>query len=222
MEASLDSKWKAVLVQELDKPYFRQLQDFVTVQYAQETCYPPAAQVFAALNLCPPEEVRVVIIGQDPYHGPGQANGLCFSVGPNTIIPPSLRNIFIELERQFPGRWPTTSGDLSHWAHQGVLLLNATLTVLAHKPGSHQKKGWETFTDAVIRYLSDRREGLVFMLWGNYAMRKGKHIDAAKHLVLASGHPSPLSANQGKWFGNGHFKKANDYLAAHGKSPITW
>lgn len=222
MKQSLDRRWQAALAKEFDQPYFAALTKFVTTSYAQHECYPPAQKIFEALNMCPPDQVRAVIIGQDPYHGPGQANGLSFSVNPNVPIPASLRNIFVELEAEYPGRWPATSGDLSHWAQQGVLLLNATLTVSAHKAGSHQKKGWETFTDAVIRYLSDQREGIVFMLWGNYAKSKGAIINSEKHLVLESGHPSPLSANQGKWFGHGHFVKANDYLTSRGMPPIEW
>ncbi len=222
MTDGLHPHWQAALAQEFGEPYFRALTEFVTERYAQHECYPPTEKIFAALNLCPPDKVRAVIIGQDPYHGPGQANGLCFSVNPNVPVPASLRNIFLELEAEYPGRWPATSGDLTHWARQGVLLLNATLTVSAHKAGSHQKQGWERFTDAVIRYLSDKREGIAFMLWGNYARSKGKLIDSGRHLILESGHPSPLSANQGKWFGNGHFIKANDYLISRGTPPIEW
>jgi uracil-DNA glycosylase len=183
--------------------------------------YPPPKDIFRAFNLCPFDQVRVVILGQDPYHGPGQANGLCFAVGEQVVLPPSLRNIFKEIEDDLGAPLVHRSGDLERWAKQGVLLLNATLTVSARTPGSHQNKGWEEFTDAVVRALSQKREHLVFILWGNYARAKGSHIDRTKHLVLESAHPSPFSAYNG-FFGGKHFSQANKYLPEHGQEPIDW
>ena len=212
--------WHERLRSEFEAPYFRELTEFVRHEYRTTTCYPPAAQVFAAFDLCPFEQVKVVLLGQDPYHEPGQAEGLCFSVPEGVRQPPSLVNIFKELETDL-GIAPPQCGSLRRWAEQGVLLLNATLTVRAHAAGSHQGRGWETWTDAVIRRLSDERDGLVFLLWGSYAQRKGGCIDTARHLVLRSPHPSPLSAYRG-FFGNRHFSQANAYLVAQGRTPIQW
>lgn len=212
--------WHEQLQGEFDKPYFAQLTDFVRSEYAQNICYPPAAQIFAAFDACPFEQVKVVLLGQDPYHEPGQAEGLCFSVPEGQRFPPSLLNIFKEIKDDL-GQEVPTSGSLLRWAQQGVLLLNATLTVRAHQAGSHQGRGWEELTDAVISRLSTHREGLVFILWGAYAQRKGQHIDTTRHLVLRSPHPSPLSAHRG-FFGNHHFSLTNDYLQRQGKRPIAW
>ncbi len=221
MEVNITESWKNILQPEFEKDYFKKLTSFVKSAYKQQQCYPKGSQIFAAFDAAPFNEVKVVIIGQDPYHGPGQANGLCFSVHEGVAHPPSLQNIFKELEQDLQQPYPT-SGDLSHWAEQGVLLLNATLTVSAHEAGSHQKQGWETFTDAVIRVVSTHLEGVVFLLWGGYAKKKSTLIDQDKHCVLTSGHPSPLSANRGYWFGNKHFSKTNAYLTAQGKVPIKW
>jgi uracil-DNA glycosylase len=221
MDVNITPTWKAILEDEFEKEYFYSLTAFVKEAYDTSTCYPPKEQVFAALNQTPFPDVRVVIIGQDPYHGPGQANGLCFSVADDMQHPPSLRNIFKELENDIGITIPR-SGNLERWAQQGVLLLNATLTVKAHEAGSHQKKGWEQFTDAIIASISEKRAGVVFLLWGGYAKKKGSKIDATKHLVLSSGHPSPLSANRGYWFKNKHFSAANDYFKLHAKKPIYW
>lgn len=212
--------WHAQLQDEFEKPYFHALTDFVRAEYAQHTCYPPASKIFAAFDACPFDAVKVVLLGQDPYHEPGQAEGLCFSVPEGVRFPPSLLNIFKEIQDDLSQPIPP-SGSLLHWAEQGVLLLNATLTVRAHQAGSHQGHGWEELTDAAIRQLSTQREGLVFILWGAYAQRKGQHIDAHRHLVLRSPHPSPLSAHRG-FFGNHHFSLANDYLVKQGLSPILW
>lgn len=216
----LNDSWIELKTGEFGKGYMMQLESFVKAQYDEHVCYPPHHLIFNALNFCPPEEIKVVIIGQDPYHGPHQAHGLSFSVPPGVKTPPSLRNIFKEVTAN-TGVEPENSGDLSRWAKQGVLLLNAILTVRAGEAGSHRRKGWETFTDEVIRYLSESRESLVFMLWGNYAISKGEIIDRSKHLVLESAHPSPLSAHNG-FLGNKHFSGANEYLIQHGKSPIDW
>lgn len=221
MEVKIHPSWKKRLAQEFEKPYFAELAAFVKKEYQGEVVYPPPKYIFRAFDLTPFENVEVVILGQDPYHGPRQANGLCFAVAEGMRLPPSLQNIFKEIEAEFGQPLKNTGGDLARWATQGVLLLNATLTVRARLAGSHQHKGWEQFTDAAIRALSQEREGLVFMLWGNYARTKGAHIDRAKHLVLESPHPSPFSAHNG-FFGNGHFKAANEYLAAHDKRPIDW
>lgn len=207
--------------QEFGKDYFRGLAEFVRSEYRSHRCYPPGKEIFAAFDHCPFESVKVVILGQDPYHGSGQANGLCFSVHRGIAHPPSLTNIFKELESDVGKPYPQ-EGDLTHWADQGVLLLNATLTVRQGQAASHQNRGWETFTDQVIRRLSEDREGVVFMLWGGYARKKGSIIDSSRHLVLQSGHPSPLSANRGYWFGNRHFSKANAYLRKQGKQQIDW
>ena len=220
MNVRIDPTWNAALAAEWSAPYFEGLTGFVRQAYGQSTVYPPASKIFAAFDACPFDKVKVVILGQDPYHEPGQANGLCFSVADGVAQPPSLVNIFKEISSDL-GVQPYPDGDLSRWARQGVLLLNSTLTVEAHRAGSHQGRGWETFTDAAIRALSEGREGIVFMLWGSYAIRKGEHIDRSKHLVLTSPHPSPLSAYRG-FFGNHHFSLANDYLTRRGLTPIDW
>jgi uracil-DNA glycosylase len=217
-DVKMEASWKAVLQTEFEKEYFRQLTTFVRKEYQTQTIYPPAKLIFHAFEKTPFEQVRVVILGQDPYHGAGQAHGLSFSVPEGVSIPPSLRNIFKEVQANFGGTLPK-SGNLERWAEQGVLLLNAVLTVRAAKPASHQKKGWEVFTDAVIRALSEQKEGLVFMLWGKYAQDKGKIIDTKKHLVLKAPHPSPMA--QG-FLGCEHFKKANAYLAQKGEKEIVW
>ena len=221
MQVQIESSWHGQLAREFDQSYFQELTQFVRQEYRSGTCYPPGKQIFSAFDHTPFEQVKVVILGQDPYHGPGQAHGLCFSVNPGIPKPPSLINIFSEIEQDL-GKTPPADGYLMRWADQGVLLLNATLTVRAHQAGSHQRKGWETFTDAVIQKLSEEREGLVFLLWGGYAKKKGARIDTDKHLVLSTGHPSPLSANRGYWFGNKHFSKTNNYLERIGKLPIDW
>lgn len=220
MNVKIEPSWNEQLMTEWEKPYFGQLAQFVHEEYRKGTVYPPASRIFAAFDACPFDKVKVVILGQDPYHGPGQANGLCFSVADGVEIPRSLQNIFKEVHADTGAPIPST-GNLERWARQGVLLLNATLTVRAHSAGSHQNQGWETLTDSVIRHLSDNREGLVFILWGSYAGRKADLIDSGKHLVLKSAHPSPLSAARG-FFGNHHFSRANDYLVSHGKMPIEW
>jgi uracil-DNA glycosylase len=216
----IESTWKEQLAAEFDKPYFQQLTASVRSEYRQTTCYPPGPLIFNAFNLCPFDQVKVVLIGQDPYHEPGQAMGLCFSVNEGIMFPPSLQNIFKEISDDIGTPIPA-SGDLTRWAKQGVMLLNATLTVREHQAGSHQGRGWETFTDAVIQTLAREREHLVFILWGSYAQRKGAFIDRSRHLVLQSAHPSPLSAYRG-FFGNKHFSQANAYLQAHGIEPIKW
>ena len=220
MQVRIDESWREVLQTEFDKPYFELLTDFVRHAYRTTQCFPPAGQIFRAFDLCPFNKVRVVIIGQDPYHDVNQAHGLCFSVQDGVRIPPSLDNIYKELNRDLGKPIPTT-GNLTHWAEQGVLLLNATLTVEAHKAGSHQGKGWEELTDAAIMALNEKRERIVFMLWGSYAQRKGKYIDRRKHLVLEAVHPSPLSAYRG-FIGCGHFSQANNYLLQQGLAPIAW
>ncbi|MDR2145118.1 MAG: uracil-DNA glycosylase [Tannerella sp.] len=220
MDVKIEQTWKACLNEEFQKSYFIQLTDFVRNDYKAETIYPPASLIFNAFNLCPFDKVKVVLLGQDPYHEPGQAHGLCFSVRAGVPFPPSLRNIFKEIHDDL-GKPVPQSGDLTRWAEQGVLLLNATLTVKAHYAGSHQGKGWETFTDAVIRKLTSERKNLVYILWGSYAQRKGEMIDSTQNLVLQSPHPSPLSASRG-FFGNKHFSKANDYLEKTGQTPIEW
>lgn len=221
MNVSIHQSWKEVLQEEFSKPYFEQLVLFVKREYSENICYPKGQQIFSAFNHCPLPEVKVVIIGQDPYHGEGQANGLCFSVHDGIPHPPSLVNIFRELNTDLGVPYPL-SGNLERWASQGVLLLNATLTVRANSAGSHQKQGWETFTDAVIKAVSTHCNHIVFMLWGGYAKEKAKLIDPAKHCILTAGHPSPLSANRGYWFGNKHFSQANAYLKANGKNEIIW
>ena len=221
MQVKIEPSWSSVLEAEFEKDYFKSLTDFVRSEYQQHTCYPPGKLIFNAFNATPFDQVKVVIIGQDPYHGPGQAEGLCFSVPSGIAIPPSLVNIYKELESDIDFTAPNR-GNLKHWADQGTLLLNAILTVRAHQAGSHQNKGWEQFTDAVIQHLNDKREGLVFLLWGGYAKKKGRKINRDQHLVMETGHPSPLSANRGYWFGNKHFSKTNDYLETRGKAPINW
>ena len=220
MNVRIDESWKKRLQSEFEAPYFKELTDFVRQEYATTRVYPPGSQMFAAFDACPFEQVKVVILGQDPYHEPGQAHGLCFSVNDGVPFPPSLQNIFKEIHDDLGTPIPT-SGNLTRWARQGVLLPNATLTVRAHQAGSHQNKGWEQFTDAVIHALAQEREHLVFILWGSYAQRKGDFIDRNRHLVLQSPHPSPLSAHRG-FFGNRHFSRANEYLQAHGITPIQW
>ncbi len=221
MEVKMEASWKKALEEEFGKTYFKELTDFVKKEYGEATVYPSPKAIFRSFALTPFDDVKVVILGQDPYHGQGQANGLSFAVDAEQKIPPSLQNIFKEIEAEYKKPPVHTSGDLSRWAQQGVLLLNATLTVRAHTAGSHQGHGWELFTDAAIKALSDKGEHLVFMLWGNYAKQKGAHIDRVKHLVLESPHPSPFSAHSG-FFGNNHFIKANEYLIQHGQAPIDW
>jgi uracil-DNA glycosylase len=221
MQVKIDDSWKSILQSEFEKPYFKNLIDFVKQEYSSATCYPKGSKIFEAFNLCSFDKVKVVIIGQDPYHGPGQAHGLCFSVNDGIAHPPSLINIFKELETDVGKKYPQ-SGNLEHWAKQGVLLLNATLTVRASNAGSHQNKGWEIFTDTVISEISKGKDNVVFLLWGGFAKRKGVKIDTSKHLVLTCGHPSPLSANRGYWFGNKHFSKTNNYLNNRGLAKIEW
>ena len=221
MEFPISNSWKNRLQAEFKKDYFVNLTNFVAEAYVETICYPEKEVVFSAFNHCSFEDVKVVIIGQDPYHGVGQANGLCFSVYDGTKYPPSLVNIFKELQTDLGIEYPI-SGDLSRWAKQGVFLLNATLTVRESEAGSHQKKGWEKFTDAVIAKISEEKEDVVFLLWGGYAMKKGKKINTTKHCVLNSGHPSPLSANRGYWFGNKHFSQANEFLKSKNIETIKW
>ncbi|MGB4413650.1 MAG: uracil-DNA glycosylase [Paludibacter sp.] len=220
MDVKIEPSWKQVLQTEFDKEYFVGLTDFVRKEYKTKRIFPPAPLIFNAFDRCPFDKVKVVIIGQDPYHGEGQAHGLCFSVNDGVEFPPSLVNIFREIERDL-GKPMPKSGNLTRWAEQGVLLLNATLTVQAHQAGSHQGRGWETFTDAVIRKLAEEKENLVFMLWGNYAQQKGSVINTSRHLALKSVHPSPLSAYRG-FIGCGHFSAANEYLRKTGRSEIEW
>ncbi|MBL7943408.1 MAG: uracil-DNA glycosylase [Flavobacteriales bacterium] len=219
MEVHMSDGWKSLLQTEFIQPYFIELVEFVKSEYRSHTCYPPGKQIFSAFDHCTPDRLKVVILGQDPYHGPGQANGLCFSVADHVAMPPSLKNIFKEVQADVGSPIPTT-GNLSRWADQGVLLLNATLTVRGGAAGSHQGKGWEIFTDAVVRTINDRFEHVVFMLWGNYAKKKGAIIDTRRHLVLTSAHPSPLAG--GAFAGNKHFSQANAYLLQTGKQPILW
>lgn len=221
MDVTLSPPWNAIISKEFKQEYFAELINFVDFEYNNGTCYPRGEQIFSAFNMTPFDKVKVIIIGQDPYHGEGQANGLSFSVPDGITKPPSLVNIFKELKSDLNVDIPD-SGNLEYWARQGVFLLNATLTVRAGQAGSHQNKGWEHFTDAVISYLSNRNKGLVFLLWGGKAQKKGAKIDQSKHLVLSCGHPSPLSANKGHWFGNKHFSKTNQYLEKNGKEPINW
>lgn len=220
MDVKIEPSWKEALKDEFGKDYFGKLTDFVKTEYSSKQIFPAGSQIFNAFDQCPFDKVKVVIIGQDPYHGPGQAHGLCFSVNDGVAFPPSLLNIFKEIERDLSIPYPQ-SGNLTRWAQQGVLLLNATLTVEAHKAGSHQGKGWETFTDAAIRKLATEKQNIVFMLWGSYAQQKGAMIDASKHLVLKSVHPSPLSAYRG-FIGCGHFSQANQFLEAKGLDKINW
>ncbi|MDP3661681.1 MAG: uracil-DNA glycosylase [bacterium] len=216
----IEQSWKNALIEEFEKPYFKELAEFVRSEYLSAKIFPPPAFIFHAFALCPFDATKVVLLGQDPYHGDGQAHGLCFSVPEQTVVPPSLANIYKEIASDIRGT-PPTNGNLEQWAKQGVLLLNATLTVRAHSAGSHQSKGWEVFTDAVIKKLSDEAEHLVFLLWGNYAKKKSEFIDWEKHLVLEAAHPSPFSAYSG-FFGCKHFSQTNNYLARHGKEPIRW
>ncbi len=218
-EVKIEESWKKHLAAEFEKSYFKELTEFVKKEYQATKVYPPPKDIFRAFDLCPFDKVKVVILGQDPYHGENQANGLCFAVHEGIRTPPSLQNIFKELESDL-GRSVDQNPDLSRWAKQGVLLLNATLTVRAGQAGSHQHKGWEEFTDAAIKALNDERENLVFILWGNYAKQKGAHIDFSKHCILESAHPSPFSAD--RFYGNKHFSKANEYLKENNKTPIEW
>ena len=221
MNVKIEESWRRHIGAEFEKPYFARLTEFVRSEYASTKCYPPGNLIFNAFNLCPFDKVKAVIIGQDPYHEPGQAHGLSFSVNDGVPFPPSLVNIFKEIEND-TGTPVPSSGNLTRWAEQGVLLLNATLTVRAHQAASHQRKGWEEFTDAAIQALSRDRNHLVFILWGGYARSKARLIDATRHLILQSVHPSPLSANRGGWFGNHHFSLCNSYLEANGMTPIRW
>ena len=221
MNVKISPDWQGLLQKEFDSDYFVHLTDFVRGEYKTARIYPPAGKIFSAFDTCPLDQLKVVIIGQDPYHGYGQAHGLCFSVNDGVPFPPSLQNIFKEIQSEIGAPVPA-SGCLNRWAQQGVLLLNATLTVREATPGSHQGRGWEQFTDNVIRAVSDEKENIVFLLWGAYARSKARLIDQSKHLVLEAAHPSPLSANRGGWFGCGHFKAANDYLASKGKEPVKW
>lgn len=221
MQVKIEETWREVLQPQFDSTYFGLLTDFVRRSYQQNVVYPPAGKIFEAFNRTPFDKVKVVILGQDPYHGPNQAHGLCFSVQEGIQPPPSLVNIYKELSEEYHLDFTSRSGDLSHWADQGVLLLNATLTVQAGQAGSHQGKGWETFTDAAIQALSTQREHLVFLLWGSYAQAKGRIIDRNRHLVLEAPHPSPLSAYRG-FFGCNHFVRTNQYLTENGQSPIIW
>ena len=220
MDVRIAESWKMHLKDEFDKKYFKELVAFVKQEYTGFKVFPKGSQIFSSFDRCGFEDLKVVIIGQDPYHGDGQANGLCFSVNDGVKMPPSLINIFQEIKDDLGKEFPAT-GNLERWADQGVLLLNATLTVRAYSPGSHQNKGWETFTDAVIRTISEKREGIVFLLWGAYAQRKGEIIDPSRHKILASAHPPPFAANRG-FFGNRHFSKTNTYLEAQGLKPIDW
>ena len=220
MDVKIEPSWSKILHNEFEKPYFEQLTKFVKNEVQTQQIFPPGKEIFNAFNLCPFDQVKVVIIGQDPYHGHGQAHGLCFSVKDGVVFPPSLRNIFKEIQGDLNKPIPK-SGNLTRWAEQGVFLLNATLTVRAHNAGSHQGKGWETFTDEVIRIISEKKEHVVFLLWGAYAQRKGEMIDKSKHLVLESVHPSPLSAMRG-FFGNHHFSKTNQFLESKCIEPIIW
>ena len=221
MNVKIEESWRQHIGNEFEKQYFINLTNFVRQEYATTTCYPPGKLIFNAFNLCPFDKVKVVIIGQDPYHEPGQAHGLSFSVCDGVPFPPSLQNIFKEIEQDLGTPIPMT-GNLTRWAEQGVLLLNATLTVRAHQAASHQRRGWEEFTDAAIKTLNADRNNLVFILWGGYARSKAPLIDSSRHLILQSVHPSPLSANRGGWFGNHHFSRANAYLVEHGQEPINW
>lgn len=221
MFLGLPQDWDLILKEETNKPYFKELISFLESEYQEKIVFPPRKEIFRALELCSWNNLKIVIIGQDPYHGLGQAHGLCFSVNDGVKFPPSLRNIFIELEKDINCSIPI-SGNLEHWAHQGVLLLNATLTVEEAKAGSHQNRGWETFTDKIIEEISNQKEKIVFLLWGGFAHKKEKLIDSNKHFILKSGHPSPLSANKGHWFGNKHFSKTNEILKNLNEQEIKW
>lgn len=220
MDVRISEDWKEALGEEFGKPYFKVLTDFVREEYANGKCFPSGRNIFRAFDKCPLDQLKVVIIGQDPYHGDGQANGLCFSVNDGVKFPPSLRNIFAEIESELGTPVPQ-SGNLDRWAEQGVLLLNAVLTVRAHEAASHAGRGWEQFTDAVVAAINQRRQDVVYMFWGNYAQKKGAIVDTSRNCVLQSPHPSPFSAHSG-FFGNGHFAKANDYLTSKGQQPIVW
>ena len=220
MDVRIADDWKALLADEFDKPYFRSLVEFVRSEYASTTIYPKGGNIFRAFDKCPVDKLKVVIIGQDPYHGEGQANGLCFSVAQGVPFPPSLQNIFKEVKSDTGAAIPT-SGELDRWAEQGVLLLNSVLTVRAHQAASHAGRGWEQFTDAVVRAIAQNKSGIVYMLWGSYAQKKGAIASAASNLILKSVHPSPLSSYRG-FFGCRHFSKANQYLVEQGKEPIAW
>ena len=222
MQINLIPTWQTILSDEVKKPYFQELMECVDAEYKNYTCYPPQDMIFAAFNFCNFKDVKVVIIGQDPYHGKGEANGLCFSVNDGIRIPPSLRNIFREVNDDLDTIFMPTSGNIEAWAKQGVLLLNASLTVREDTANSHKHLKWNVFTDAVIQKISEEKEHVVFLLWGGFAHKKGLKIDRNKHLVLESGHPSPLSANQGKWFGNKHFSQTNAYLTHYKKKTIDW
>jgi uracil-DNA glycosylase len=222
MTLNLTPSWQTILSDEIKKPYFIELMETVEKEYQNEVCFPPKELIFSAFNNCSFENIKVVIIGQDPYHGDGEANGLAFSVNDSVRIPPSLRNIFREINADLDSIFIPTSGNLDFWAKQGVLLLNASLTVRRDNPNSHKHLKWNVFTDAVIQKISDEKENVVFMLWGSFAQKKGVRIDREKHLVLESGHPSPMSANQGKWFGNKHFSQANLYLEKNNLGKIDW
>jgi uracil-DNA glycosylase len=222
MQLKLNSSWKTVLADEIQKPYFKDLMKAVDEEYKNHTCFPPKELIFAAFDQCSFDDLKVVIIGQDPYHGVNEANGLCFSVNDGVRIPPSLRNIFREMNNDFGTVFLPSSGNLEHWAKQGILLLNASLSVRIDSPNSHKHLKWDTFTEAVIQKISEEKEHVVFLLWGSFAQKKGSKIDRTKHLVLESGHPSPMSANQGKWFGKKHFSQANAYLKLKGKREIEW
>lgn len=222
MQLNLNTSWESILTDEIQKPYFSELMNAVDEEYQNHICFPPKELIFSAFNNCSFEDVKVVIIGQDPYHGVGEANGLSFSVNDSVKIPPSLRNIFRELNDDFDSVFMPMSGNLESWAKQGVLLLNASLSVRIDSPNSHKHLKWGTFTDAVIQKISDEKENVVFMLWGAFAQKKGNKIDRTKHLILESGHPSPMSANQGKWFGNKHFSQANLYLQKNNLPIINW
>ena len=222
MSVKINESWKKLLDSEFNSEYFKNLIAFIKEDYSKETCYPKGSQIFNAFDFCPINDLKVVIIGQDPYHGVDQANGLCFSVNKGISHPPSLINIFKEIQSDLGYKYQDNKGDLSKWAKQGVMLLNATLTVRNNSAGSHQNKGWETFTDKVIELISIETNNTVFLLWGSFAKQKKKLIDTEKHKILESGHPSPLSANRGYWFGNKHFSRCNDYLDSVGKSKIDW
>lgn len=221
MIAPLNNDWKNLLSNEMEKDYFKELTHFIENEYTNHQCFPLKKNLFSALNNCAFEDIKVVIIGQDPYHKPNLANGLCFSVNAGMAIPASLQNIYKEIENDLQASTPN-HGNLISWAKQGVLLLNATLSVRVHKAGSHQKKGWEQFTDYIIKLISSQKSNVVFMLWGSYAKAKGAQVEKSKHLVLETGHPSPLSANRGLWYGNKHFSQCNRYLEIHKKQPINW
>jgi uracil-DNA glycosylase len=221
MTSKIDKSWKPFLNKEFQEVYFKALESFLIDEYENHNCFPPKSEIFNAFNRCPFNKLKVVIIGQDPYHGIGQAHGLCFSVNDDIAHPPSLINIFKELERDLGIPYPK-SGNLTKWVDQGVFLLNATLTVRENEAGSHQNKGWEKFTDAVIKIINDNKEQVVFLLWGGFAKKKAKLIDKRKHFVLETGHPSPLSANRGYWFGNKHFSKTNSLLEQVGLKPVAW